>query len=176
MCIVLLKHWLTNNMKKLKCLRKNTTYILVWSCAINIWYPHQHMCYAAFYLFFILLYTAGTALNFVVLVTMTITIFWFWKCIKTNEHGFVYSLALACSPPPLFEPHIPWQEINTIKYVFEEKFSQITSESFYSEEQLVKFHSFRLQWVAITACNSSSNTQHLMHILQKCIHNMTTCV
>lgn len=105
MCIVLLKHWLTNNMKKFKCLRKNTTYILVWSCAINIWYPHQHVCYAAFYLFFILLYTAGTALNFIVLVTMTITIFWFWKCIKTNEHGFVYSLALACSPPSIWASH-----------------------------------------------------------------------
>ena len=50
---------------------------------------------------------------------------------------------------------------------YEEKFCQITSESFHSEEQLVKFHSPRLQWVAITACSSSSNTQHLMPIFVK---------
>lgn len=42
----------------------------------------------------------------------------------------------------------------------------------------MKFHSPRLQWVATAACNSSSNTQHLIYIyiMYRFIQNVSTCV
>lgn len=73
-------------------------------------------------------------------------------------------------------PALPSENLNTTKWAFEEKLRQPTSESFQFDEQLVKFHSLRHQWVAITACSPCSRAQHFMHILQRCIQNMQTCV
>lgn len=85
-----------------------------------------------------------------------------WSCTSNIWHShqlkdllrcsikhFLHNLAcifLYPSQSHSFSLTLPSANLNTIKHVFEEKFCQITSDSFHREERLVKFHSPRLQW------------------------------
>lgn len=98
------------------------------------------------------------------------------KCKMQTVNKWTWFSSLCCSCPSLILYIPPSANLNTVKCVFEEKLCQITSESFYSEEQVVKFHTLRLQWVAITACIPRSNAQRFMHVLQIRLWNTQTCV
>lgn len=95
----------------------------VWPCAFNVWYPHFDKQHEVFL-----------------------------------SHVFLSVPLLPPSLSPslsLLSHSLPSPNLNAIKYVFEEKFCRIISERFFlfhSEDELVKFHSPRRQWVATTAC------------------------